>query len=532
LKFVDKYQELSFTLVEILIKKIMSKYLKLKILLIISSVFFTTCKKVEPELYGNIKGIVKDVNNQLIIDASVKLNTSPEEMTFTTSSDGSYEFSHLKPNTYQITVSADRYETKNQNVTIIAGDSKTIDFTLNAIKPTIKVSTYSLDFGATLTKLTFDITNSGNGTLGWQIFEDIDWLSCNQTTGTTSRDTDRIEVTVDENFLFSEQPEVKNITVSTSNGGIANISVNIQGKSTPTISTNSYSNVTDTSSLIVGNLASFGNRVNNISEYGFCYSTTNSQPTISDSTIKHEGTTQLGTFENVISGLTSGTTYYVRAFATNSIGTNYGNPLIITTTTINVGLVAYYPLNGNLNDESGSGFHGVNNNAISTTDRKNINGRALFFNGIDAYATIPHPQIGNLINVATISYWFYTVDTIKHTNYIISKGEVPAMNNWKFSCYYNYLDYDLRTNSAYCGDLAYCLLNRWYHIVLVKDINSYSFYINGTYKHKLEITKDISNTQDLYIGGNPYGYFKGKIDDIRIYNRALSETEITQLYKQ
>ena len=67
-----------------------------------------------------------------------------------------------------------------------------------------------------------------------------------------------------------------------------------------------------------------------ITASGICWSKTNNPPTIADS--KVSGTTATGSFSSVMNSLEENTTYYVRAFATNSAGTGYGNVVTFTTT--------------------------------------------------------------------------------------------------------------------------------------------------------------------------------------------------------
>ena len=66
-----------------------------------------------------------------------------------------------------------------------------------------------------------------------------------------------------------------------------------------------------------------------ITESGICWSKTNNTPTLADST--KAGTTASGSFTSVMNNLEENTTYYVRAFATNSAGTGYGNVVTFKT---------------------------------------------------------------------------------------------------------------------------------------------------------------------------------------------------------
>jgi M6 family metalloprotease domain len=88
----------------------------------------------------------------------------------------------------------------------------------------------------------------------------------------------------------------------------------------PTISTTSTSSITATNALSGGNITSDGNSA--VTARGVCWATA-SGPTVSNS--KTTDGTGSGIFTSTITGLTAGTVYYVRAYATNGVGTAYGN---------------------------------------------------------------------------------------------------------------------------------------------------------------------------------------------------------------
>ena len=89
-----------------------------------------------------------------------------------------------------------------------------------------------------------------------------------------------------------------------------------------TLTTTAYSSLDVTTVVSGGNITSDGNGA--ITERGVCWSTT-SGPTVSDS--KTSDGIDIGSYTSNVSGLTAGTTYYLRAYATNSAGTAYGNEI-------------------------------------------------------------------------------------------------------------------------------------------------------------------------------------------------------------
>jgi len=97
----------------------------------------------------------------------------------------------------------------------------------------------------------------------------------------------------------------------------------------PIVSTTSVSNITPNSASSGGDVTSAGNAV--VTVRGICWSATTG-PTIDDNkTIDGTGT---GNFVSALTALSAGTTYYVRAYATNSVGTAYGNEVSFSTNSI------------------------------------------------------------------------------------------------------------------------------------------------------------------------------------------------------
>lgn len=96
----------------------------------------------------------------------------------------------------------------------------------------------------------------------------------------------------------------------------------------PLVTTQAASSITSTSVGGNGTLVNAG--ASAVSARGFVYSSSTLNPTLADS-VAIEGGTAIGAFTATISGLSNSTTYYIRAYATNAIGTGYGDVVIATT---------------------------------------------------------------------------------------------------------------------------------------------------------------------------------------------------------
>jgi hypothetical protein len=219
------------------------------------------------------------------------------------------------------------------------------------------------------------------------------------------------------------------------------------------------------------------------------------------------------------------------------------------------GLVAWYPFNGNANDESGNGNNGVVNGATLTNDRNgNVNG-AYNFDGINDYISVLSSDILNFGEGVsfTISLHFLPGAIITYPNGfngIIGKCFATGVNpprGWQIGRDVNNIriesiggnDIINPSNNSFCGDN-----NIWNitngenkHLVFIFDrmSNSLKCYINSELIHTLycsDLFRSYNNDSPLLIGVEREGsqYTSGIIDDIAIYNRALTPEEITALY--
>jgi hypothetical protein len=225
---------------------------------------------------------------------------------------------------------------------------------------------------------------------------------------------------------------------------------------------------------------------------------------------------------------------------------------------LNDGLVAYYPFNGNANDESGNGNDGAVNGATLTEDRLGNADSAYSFDGVDDYVLIPEDNLNGVLESSvdfTISMWMNK--TPDKTHPILFSLQPPPYScngglEWTFygnghsSTDYGFVISDI----ADCRNIASArgasvTHNEWvFGTIIYKNGNLY-VYANGY----LLISDEVGDTSWVKpnpskAGGLVFGtsshtvnmtgsihHFTGLIDDIRIYNRALSEDEVKQLYE-
>ncbi|MFM2266326.1 MAG: hypothetical protein RLZ77_1746, partial [Bacteroidota bacterium] len=206
------------------------------------------------------------------------------------------------------------------------------------------------------------------------------------------------------------------------------------------------------------------------------------------------------------------------------------------------GLVGYWPFNGNANDESGNAHNGTNNGATLTSDRFGNANSAYNFDGFNDFIQLQIPSLDNSIS---IGFWAYDEGGYPNTysinpRYVSSEfcnGGFALVNNVNNSPNGIFFSRNRGTSSAdiFSNVLPSYLVNQ--HIVFTYNGTVGKFYINGNLVSSISNSGNITTSANLYFGKSGCSpspqmadAFKGKIDDIGIWNRALTQEEIVGLF--
>ena len=218
---------------------------------------------------------------------------------------------------------------------------------------------------------------------------------------------------------------------------------------------------------------------------------------------------------------------------------------ITTTTSVTGGgdLVVYYPFNGSADDKSGRGNHGTVSGASLTSDRDDNANSAYSFDGDNDYIEVSDHDTLDLTGEFTITAWVkpessYGQESFNHID-VVSKwgiageGEAAYLLGVNSSGKVVVFTHNGYANSEHesTGTIP---AGSWSHIVGVREGTTLKVYINGVIDSSYSDSLAPQNsTLNLAIGQLPEGgnNFHGCIDEVRIYNRALSSSEIADLYQ-
>jgi hypothetical protein len=163
-------------------------------------------------------------------------------------------------------------------------------------------------------------------------------------------------------------------------------------------------------------------------------------------------------------------------------------------------------------------------------------GRAISFDGVNDYVNV-YDSINLRTVPFTVEFW---INLSSWTTYkrIIGKGDgyyIPG--GWHIEVFGNnfrfYWNYDRSAFDSLLASGVTIEANRWYHVVAIHTGSRAYLYVNGiAHSKSTTLTPTGASGYPLQIGGTTYSgqYINATIDEVRIYNRVLSEEEIKQLY--
>jgi len=220
---------------------------------------------------------------------------------------------------------------------------------------------------------------------------------------------------------------------------------------------------------------------------------------------------------------------------------------------ITEGLVAYYPFSGNANDESGNGNHGDLSGVTLVEDRNGNTNSAYSFGGDGDCIFIGNSDVLEISGELTICAWVY-YDEFDSYSGILAKGLMYNGTEWQGAygigvnkdnqkIYFDIKTESVNRRSAISEDQL--TLDEWYHITgTFTPGKGLKLYLNGILTGSNDFEDEMINhtttwnNNDVRIGDSqqsqidPYrfpGFFNGIIDEIRIYNRVLNQSEILEI---
>jgi hypothetical protein len=221
---------------------------------------------------------------------------------------------------------------------------------------------------------------------------------------------------------------------------------------------------------------------------------------------------------------------------------------------LSIGLIAHYPFSGDANDESGFGRHGSVFSASPDEDRFGLSNRSYSFDGSTSYIGTP-TTVTQYSSAATFSAWVrIPSNSPLNQTAIVSQAKDLSVTGLRLGLLNGQAEGAVSNPYYYPGDWwaspTYSFLSpstiadgQWHHVVLVSEGWGTRLYLDGQEVAASYIwVGGQASLQPVLIGKEfdsssmpaptPSNHFFGQIDDVRIYDRALSNLDVTDLFAE
>ncbi|MEL6557312.1 MAG: carboxypeptidase regulatory-like domain-containing protein [Bacteroidota bacterium] len=517
----------------------------------------------EADFQGALSGRVVDIENgEPVEDAIVSLN-GQERGSQTVESDGLYSFDNLIPGTYTIQASHPLYETNSVRITVRSQESSDGDVTLKPLGQ-IAISPSVFDFGDLTPSFDLSLKNLGSDAIEFKIESTQGWLSADKTSVLVpGKNEVFVKIAVNRNLLdFGQHTAV--------------VLVNIPDKDSKTIPISvSKNNVNKAVLFVEEEFIDFSSKlrfkdivIENIGDNSLDWELTTDQDWLSVSKVtgllNADSNEEIEIFcdrSQLDDGVYEGTLLLTSNGGNKSIGvkteviSGSGSPDEIV---VSVGLRTYYTFNSGVGVDELNNFPVLEANAYLSTDSSSLDGYYLNFEGNGSYMELDGNPLFNQnpgVVHGAISLWLRTnvggaLVAVPYQSTPLFNEFVAGFNNTTFihsvsnssdrACCVS--DYGIYPANA--GSLLVDF--EWHHVVLVYkgDTEETFIYVDGVEISRsfYEFYPFLSRAMDantLIIGSdyseidtNPGIFdFEGHMDNIRIYNRPLSASEVKEIFE-
>lgn len=435
----------------------------------------------------------------------------------------------------------------------------TVEFTtsITPTPPTVILNPIT-NIGQTNATLSGKVSNNGGSGITEQGF-------CYNTKGNPKINDDKLPANVDANGNFTVNMSglnqglvyyIKAYAINglgATNAGYSNeIFFKTQVPTTPPqLATSTPNLIFENSANVQGSVSDLGSTT--IVEHGFCYSDKTNQLNISNSTILNLGPkNNIGLFDGEIKDLKKGTVYYLRCFAKNNNGEYfYGNTISFATKQL--GLVALYSFDNNINDLSGNGNNGKNTMGFTSNKFNNLNSALNLSSGFFEASNL---NLFNYKGNLTVSF------LLKNNSSLFSDGKKVLFSKTNGYCdertdgyqsradgfifYFSNSSLNLKVVNQENRIEEVSLINKeqfsndWNHVAIVKNDKSLRVYLNGLLTFQTQTNLETRGEYN-FLGSVSIGAFMiGKvdasgcnyanppaiIDNLKILNIAASANDI------
>ncbi|MEW8506888.1 MAG: LamG-like jellyroll fold domain-containing protein [Candidatus Thiodiazotropha sp.] len=210
------------------------------------------------------------------------------------------------------------------------------------------------------------------------------------------------------------------------------------------------------------------------------------------------------------------------------------------------GIIAYYDFNDNANDSSGYENNGNEQGGLFYTT--GVEGSAANFNGQTTYIEVPDAPSLDFTTAFSINAWIRVAGDTGQSQRIISKWTIgspssPEQNEFSFAIdgqsgalTNDSLNFSYANDTHHIVDMGNLSDGNWHMATATYDGNNSRLYIDGRLVGEMTAGLTAQNgTNPMYIGGGastspmPAYIFNGQIDELKIYNRAITSNEVQDL---